>query len=107
MSRKLFDGSTPGPGRPKGSVSGRTRALQILDEILEEAENQEAMREALTGMLRRDPVRFFRDIVMPLLPRHAVLAAGGMADQAVKWVSLTESCAAPPPETSLVGQAES
>ena len=81
----------PGPGRPKGSVSGRARALQVLDELLSQDDNQEQLRAALDSLFKRDPVRFFRNIVMPLLPRHAVMTMESITPEPVRWVSLLES----------------
>ena len=61
----------PGPGRPTGSVSGRRQALALLDEILGEEESKRAMRDALRHHLQKNPVAFFRQLVMPLLPSEA------------------------------------
>mgnify|MGYP003588776232 FL=1 len=61
----------PGPGRPKGSVSGRRQALALLDEILGEEDSKRAMRDALRQHLQKNPVAFFRQLVMPLLPSEA------------------------------------
>ena len=79
-----------GPGRPKGSVSGRRQALAILDEILAEEGSKEAMRQALRQSLLKNPVAFFRNLVTPLLPSEAKLeidTAGG----SVGWKSFLDS----------------
>ena len=76
----------PGPGRPKGSVSGRRQALALLDEILGEEESKRAMRDALRHHLQKNPVAFFRQLVMPLLPSEAKIEVengGGV----VAWAS--------------------
>ena len=65
-----FNGQ-PGPGRPKGSVSGRTRALLELDKLLSRPANLRKLREGLQGEFDKDPVRFFRGLIMPLLPRQS------------------------------------
>jgi hypothetical protein len=81
--------NSPGPGRPKGSVSGRARALQLLDSILAEEDNLALLREALQDNFRANPVRFFRQIIMPLLPKDVVLKMAEPGE--VKWVSLLDS----------------
>lgn len=73
-------------GRPKGSCGGRTLALRALDELLDEEATLDELKRALRDHLHRNPIRFFRDIVMPLLPRRAVLDLGEQG--AVQWESL-------------------
>ena len=58
-------------GRPRGSLGGRQQALKILDAILAEVGTQERLAAALKEHLEEDPVRFFKTIVMPLLPTEA------------------------------------
>lgn len=58
-------------GRPKGTYSGRTRALQIIDDMLAQAENLDALRAAMQAEFQKNPVRFFMRVVMPLLPKDA------------------------------------
>ena len=80
----------PGPGRPKGSVSGRRQALALLDEILGEEDSKRAMRDALRQHLQKNPVAFFRQLVMPLLPSEAKIEVEG-AGGAVGWRSFLDS----------------
>lgn len=75
-------------GRPAGIVSGRMRVVQLLDDILQE--NQDVMRQALQAEMLKNPARFFRNYVMPLLPREAVLAIHKDAGT-VKWNSLLDA----------------
>ncbi len=56
-------------GRPSGSVGGRAQSLATLDRMLGKEENQQALFEALEKEFRTDPVRFFRNTVVPLIPR--------------------------------------
>ena len=81
-----------GPGRPKGSVSGRRQALAILDEILAEEESKEAMRQALRQSLLKNPVSFFRNLVTPLLPSEAKLEIENTGGT-VGWRSFLDSSA--------------
>ena len=59
-------------GRPKGTVGGRAQALATLDRLRSEHGNQQALMDALEAELQADPARFFRNIVVPLLPRAAL-----------------------------------
>jgi len=76
-------------GRPKGSIGGRSLALRALDELLTEEATLAELRQALREELRRNPVRFFRTIVMPLLPREAAVALQAEPGS-VQWVSLLQ-----------------
>ncbi len=81
--------NSPGPGRPKGSVSGRARALQILDALMAEEANLERLRAAMQASLEANPMRFFRQIIMPLIPKDVVLKMVEPGE--IKWVSLLDS----------------
>ena len=58
-------------GRPKGAVGGRSLALATLDKMLARASNRAALEKALQRNFRDDPVKFFRTMVMPLMPKEA------------------------------------
>jgi hypothetical protein len=73
-------------GRPKGSVGGRTLALASLDKMLARRKNQRALIAALENELQGNPVRFFRTVIMPLLPREAKLSFDH--DGVIQWKSL-------------------
>jgi len=80
------NGVSPGLGR---GASGRTKALRVLDAILAKEENQERLGEALQREFEKNPVRFFKNFVIPLLPREARMemeAAG-----AVIWTRISEA----------------
>jgi hypothetical protein len=59
---------TGGPGRPKG-VSGRQQALSILDSIFADSNNKEILRQKLQEKFDKDPVKFFDEYDIPLLPK--------------------------------------
>ena len=61
-------------GRPKGSYGGRIMALASLDKLLARRKNQRALIRALEADLQANPVRFFKSVIMPLLPREAKLS---------------------------------
>lgn len=60
-----FDGSRPGPGRPKGSLSRWSRAS--LDAVLEVFENLGGVA-AMSEWARAHPTDFYRGIYTRLLP---------------------------------------
>jgi len=89
--RMMFQAGKSGNprGRPKGSYGGRIRALAALDAMLAGKRNREVLVKALEKEFRNDPVRFFRAVIMPLLPRESKLEVdrGGI----VRWRSLLEA----------------
>ena len=73
-------------GRPKGSYGGRIMALASLDKLLAKKKNQKALMDALEKDLLKDPVYFFKTVVMPLLPREAKLSLD--REGVIQWKSL-------------------
>lgn len=73
-------------GRPKGSYGGRILALAGLDKLLARKKNQRALISALEKELQANPVRFFRTVVMPLLPRESKLSFDH--EGVIQWRSL-------------------
>ena len=73
-------------GRPKGSYAGRIQALAGLDELLARKKNQRALIRALEADLQKDPVKFFKSVIMPLLPRESKLSFDH--EGVVQWQSL-------------------
>lgn len=86
-------GNPGGPGRPPGSWSGRRRALQIIDEVLADAGNADALRDALQTRFDADPVAFWLQLGAPLLPREAKLELLTKAGDQARELYL-EVCAA-------------
>jgi hypothetical protein len=84
----LFESGQSGNpvGRPKGSYGGRVMALTSLDKLLAKKKNQKALLEALEQDLLKDPVRFFKTVIMPLLPRESKLSLDH--DGVIQWRSL-------------------
>ena len=74
-------------GKPKGKVGGRAAALLELDAMMGTAENRQVLRKALQANFLNDPVRFFRQIIMPLLPTEVKMKLG--EEGAVTWLSLS------------------
>ena len=85
MSFEIGESGNPA-GRPKGSHGGRIMALASLDTLLAKKKNQKALMAALEKDLLKDPVRFFKTVIMPLLPREAKLSFDH--DGVIQWKSL-------------------
>jgi hypothetical protein len=64
-------------------------ALTSLDKLLAKKKNQRALLEALEQDLLKDPVRFFKSVIMPLLPRESKLSFD--QDGIVEWKTLLEA----------------
>jgi hypothetical protein len=64
-------------------------ALTSLDRLLAKKKNQRALLEALEQELLKDPVRFFKTVIMPLLPRESKLSFD--QDGIVEWKTLLEA----------------
>ena len=62
-------------------------ALDTLDEMLADETTMQTLRDGLHKSLERDPVWFFRRIIMPLLPKEASLQIEN--DGVVSWLSLS------------------
>ena len=73
-------------GRPKGSYGGRIMALASLDKLLARKKSQQALIRALEKELLANPVRFFRTMIMPLLPRESKLSFDH--EGVIQWRSL-------------------
>ena len=96
---KFLPGGTGNPrGRPKGSYGGRIQALASLDKMLAKKRNQQALIRALEGDFLKNPVRFFKTVIMPLLPREAKLSFDH--DGVIQWKSLLGG-EQPPVPTSI------
>ena len=72
----------------KGKLGGRAQALRTLDQMLAKDQNQENLANALQAHFDEDPVRFFKTLVMPLLPQD--LKVHATADTGFSWMSLPD-----------------
>ena len=86
-------------GRPKGSVGGRAQALMVLDALMADDRNKNKLRSAMQASFDQNPMRFFRQIIMPLLPRDVMLKLG--EEGVVKWTSLLDTFPMPASEKSI------
>ena len=86
-------------GRPKGIYGGRITALLTLDRILAREDLQADLEEALITYFKRSPVRFFRQIIMPLLPNETRLRID--AEGIIQWQSLLTIAPTPPSLKSI------
>ena len=80
-------GNPGGPGRPKGSVSGRKKCLQILDSLLDKSENQEKFADALQKQFDKNPVAFWRGIVLPLSPKDVKISPDNIAGIRIEFTN--------------------
>ena len=81
------------------SRTGRGRVMEMLDRLMADKECREVIRAALTAEMQKHPVRFFRTVVMPMLPQGEKLP--DMSPVGVGWRSLVS---APPIRTPDGGQ---
>ena len=79
-----------GPGRGYG---GRTKALMLLDQMLEEAGNIDLLRASFQVRFEKNPAKFFQELVMPLLPKETIGRLTGEGQRVVEWRSLLSVCA--------------
>ena len=88
---KFKPGQSGNPaGKKKGVVIGRMKALGALDRLMGKEENVTLLENALEESLRKKPVWFFVNIIMPLLPKESkgVLEGG---DRVIEWRSLVST----------------
>lgn len=81
-------GGAPPAFRPKGTIGGRALALKTLDVMLGKDKNQENLMNALQAHFDADPVRFFKQIVMPLLPTDVKVRLS--EEGGFSWLSLPD-----------------
>ena len=89
MSKAWIAGKSQKEERISGD--GRIQTLTMLDQLVAEEESQKALKAALADELKSNPMRFFRTVLMPLLPKDAKLMID--ADGVMEWKSLVQSLA--------------
>ena len=83
---KFQPGQSGNPqGRKKGTY-GRSAALMALDRMLARKRNLSLLENSLEYHFKKDPVKFFKTIIMPLLPKETKVDMDGAG--VVKWQSL-------------------
>lgn len=78
-------------GRPPGIVGGRTRALQILDQISGNADNVKLLADAMDAAFKKNPLQFFQRVMKDLIPRETLLKLAAEAPVKHCWGTLQES----------------
>ncbi|HMO51252.1 MAG TPA: hypothetical protein PKA21_09010 [Kiritimatiellia bacterium] len=81
-------GGAPPACRPKGTLGGRALALRTLDSIMAKERNQVYLANALQEHFYADPVRFFKTIIMPLLPQDVKVRLS--EEGGFSWLSLPD-----------------
>ena len=61
-------------------------ALASLDKMMAKRTNQSALMAALERDFKKDPVRFFKTVIMPLLPKESKLSFD--REGVIQWKSL-------------------
>ena len=87
-SGRFAPGNRPPNGNKKGRLGGRAQALQTLDRMLAQERNQENLANALQAHFDADPIRFFKTLIMPLLPQD--LKIHTTAETGFSWMTLPE-----------------
>jgi len=64
------------------SRNGRARAIRQIDMLFNEEKNMATLYDALQAEFDADPMKFFREIIMPLAPREAITQTEAIL---VKW----------------------
>ena len=82
-------GCAPGPGRPRGSVGGRARAIQLIDDLL--TKHADKLHDALEAELLKNPVRFWTRYGLPLVPQAMVARVETTQTQGSPWISLLDA----------------
>ena len=73
-------------GRVKGSCGGRALALAAMDRMLAKSKNKAKLEREMDDLFQKDPMKFFKDFVMPLLPKEAKVDMAN--DGIVMWRNL-------------------
>lgn len=82
-------GCAPGPGRPRGSVGGRARAVQLIDDLI--TKHADKLHDALEAELLKNPVKFWTRYGFPLVPQ-AMVARVESVPSCGPWIDLIEVC---------------
>jgi len=77
-------------GPPLGVSKGRSLALKTLDNWFEDEGNRRKYVERLTEEAMRYPIRFARDVLIPLLPKDVLAIKEGDDGKPAVWRFLTE-----------------
>ena len=86
-------------GPKKGTKCGRSKALAALDQVIGRKRNIASLQRALEDNFNLNPVRFFKEIIMPLLPKEAKLSVNNSG--VVSWQSIIGGPPEPPPMQSV------
>jgi len=81
-------------GRPKGTYGGRIKALAVLDEVMAQTPSRKALKAAMEAEFFADPMKFFKSVIMPLLPRDGKMNYNH--DVVIQWQSLLSNPANDP-----------
>jgi len=80
---RFMPGFSGCPGAHKGRYGGRTIALMILDKVIAEQPYQKKLEHAIRAAAMKQPLWFFLKVVVPLLPKEAILRVFGEGEGSV------------------------
>ena len=81
-------------------LGGRSKALRTLDAMLATEGNQQRLKDALQEYFNKNPIRFFRTIIMPLLPKETRLEMA--SEGRVLWTRISEAYPPAPEEGETI-----
>lgn len=59
----------------RDTQAGRRRVTEMIDMLIGDGTNIETLRKALQEKFEANPIQFFKEIVMPLLPKESKVEA--------------------------------
>ena len=86
------------PSGPPARVSGRTRAVLLIEGLLSKCENLVKLDQAFQAEFDRDPTRFYRTYIVPFLPKDS----RGVAEVKLPIVIHFTNTPAPGPQAQAV-----
>lgn len=62
------------PGRKPGPVSGRGKAILVLDQMIAKESNLKRLGKAFQEAFDNNPLKFFLNVLAPLIPKETIVA---------------------------------
>lgn len=94
------------PGKKKGAVSGRAKGLAVIDAVIGKAPNLRALREALQAKFDQSPTVFWKEFVVPLLPKEMQIDVNAMMNGRIdlRWDENASSDDSPAEDAPEAGE---
>ncbi len=78
-------------GRPPGTVGGRVRALQVLDQISGDEENVKLLAAAFETAFRKNPLGFFQRVMKDLIPKESLVRIAAATPVTRRWGTIEDA----------------